>query len=261
MRRLFPALLVSILLHVGLFLLALITWVGTPRFVPVNSVPVEIVASVPQQEMAAAPVDTNAVKAPAPIPQPPEPVQPPIPAPVQPVPVPTKPEKTVEKPVEKAPPDKNGIKKPQPDKPTLDLGALAASAATPPKSRTHQQAQANTHPTNGASNTGAAPNDAGEQAARGELGRRLMGLWNPNCVDEGRNVVLTVRVWPSHGDRILKPADLVDQNVHNTYADAAFSRARAAVAQVEIGDLNFKDDDYTNGIAVIFNAQKACQGQ
>jgi outer membrane biosynthesis protein TonB len=296
MRRFPLAFVVSVLLHVGLLLLAYISWTNMPKPVPVVSVPVELVSKIPSRQQAEAPVDKLAVKPPQPIPAPEEKPQPtpPTPAPPLPVPVPQKevvPQKKPEpkpepkpkppeprpqpkpepKPAEKAPPDKNGLKKPVPPekakpapaKPALDLNALAQTAASPSRAPTRTLAQANTHRTTGMSNVGSGPADAGDKTnnAEEELGRRLQGLWNPMCGVAGANkVVLKVRVWPSHGGRILRQPQW-DNPSGDSMASAAFGRAQAAVAQVDISDLNFPPDDYTGGIEVNFNAPKACKGQ
>lgn len=153
MRRFPPAFVVSLLLHVGLLLLAYISWEHAPKPVVVVSVPVQLIAKVPSRAQAEAPVDKLAVKAPQPIPAPEEKPQPTPPTPAPPLPVPTPqkevvPQKTPTpkpvptpkppepkpvpkppepkqepkptpkppepKPVDKAPPDKNGMKKPVP---------------------------------------------------------------------------------------------------------------------------------------------------
>lgn len=261
--RNFGPILVSVLLHVGVFLLAFIVWESHPRLPQTSSVPVTIVAEVPAHEMAAAPVDELAVKTPEPVPAPPEPVKtppPPTPTP-QPVPEPTKakPAPEAKKP---APPDKNGVKKPEPQKqkaPEKDiLGDILNN--TPSKSTTKRQAQANTRPTQGASTAGTSPADAGRQAnqARAELGRRIMGLWSPNCDGGGDQIELKVRVWPSHGGRILRAPDW-NNSSNDAISQAAFARARSAIAQVDISDLVFDDSDYTDGIPLLFKAKDFCK--
>lgn len=286
--------LAALLLHAGLIALAWVSWVSAPPTRMTASVPVELVAQVPSHEQMETPVDKLAVKTPTPEPAPEEPVKPePVPTPAPKLPVPTqkeviKPEpvKTPAKPVPAptkpavkdtpAPPDKNGMKKPQPDakakpdkaappaKPVLNLEDLANQmAAQAAKSHTRTPAQANTHATNGNSNSGAAPADAGQtaNAARTELGRRLKELWTPNCeVPGGNQVFLQIRVWPSHGGKIVRaPQWLSPRN--DPVWEAAFSRARAAVAQVDISDLTFAEDDYNKGIPVNFDARSACAGR
>ncbi len=298
MRRYPVSFVVSILLHVGLFALLFISWINTPKPAIVASVPVELVAKLPSRQQAESPVDKLAVKTPQPIPAPeeqPKPV-PPTPAPPLPVPVPQKevvPQKKPEpKPVptpkppepkptpkppepkvaDKAPPDKNGVKppkpaektKPTPAKPSLDLDALAQAAASPPKTASHMQAQANTHRTTGLSNFGAQSVDAGPKAsndARTELRHRLAMLWNPMCGIAGANqVVLNVRVWPSRGGRILRKPQW-DNEKDDGVSKAGFGRASAAIAQVDISDLKFSDSDYTDGVEVQFDAPTACGRQ
>ncbi len=127
------------------------------------------------------------------------------------------------------------------------------------------QAQANTHKTTGLSNFGAQSVDAGPKAAddaRTELRRRLAQLWNPLCGVAGANqVVLNIHVWPSRGgDRILRKPQW-DNEKDDPIWHAAFGRASAAIAQVDISDLKFSDSDYTNGVQVQFDAPTACGRQ
>ena len=260
MRRFFPAFVVSILLHAGVFLLALLTWVATPKAIPIPSVPVEIVSSVPQHEAAAAPVDTMAVKPPEPVPAPPEPVKPtpPVPAPPQPLPEPIKPVKTPEKVVTKAPPDKNGIKKPVPEKPTLDLNALAQIGAAPSKAKTRQQAQANVHPTNGSSNTGAAPNDAGQKVALDALADRIKKLWTLNCDVPGSDqVVATVTFTLSPNGRVIMGPTWVNRRDDPVWEAAA----GLAIAAVNKGQpyADLPGGLYGQPIKLNFDAKTACR--
>lgn len=263
MNKYVPALVVSVLLHAGVFLLALIIWANTPREVPLASVPVEIVSSVPQHEMAAAPVVPDAVKPPEPIPAPPEPPkQQPLPAPVQPIPEPVKPQKptpqTAKAPT--APPDKNGMKKPQPEKPTLDLNALSQIAATPSKANTKKQAQANVHPTNGQSNYGAAPNDAGQKVALDALTRQISKLWILSCDVEGWDKIKPdIKFTLSPNGRIIDGPTWVNQRNDPTW-DSGAARAMAAVNKGQpYSDL--PDGLYNVPITITFDAHKACSGQ
>lgn len=264
MKRLFPAFVVSILLHAGVFLLAMWVWATKPIPAPPPSVPVEIVSSVPQREMAAAPVEPTAVKTPEPVPQPPEPVKPPPPTPTpvppQPVPAPVKPQKTPEKPVvTKAPPDKNGIKKPQPEKPTLDLDALSQISATPSKAHTLKPAQANTHPTNGAANSGAAPHDAGQKAELQALTARISKLWILSCDVQGWDTIKPqIKFTLSPGGRVIDGPTWVNHRGDPMW-DSGASRAMAAVNKGQpYNDL--PGDLYNVPITITFDADKACNG-
>ncbi len=299
MRRFPPAFVVSVLLHVGLLLLAYISWKHAPKPVPVSSVPVELVAKVPSRQQAETPVDKLAVKAPQPIPAPeqePKPTPPtpapklpvpelqkeivpqkkaepkpvPTPKPPEPKPVPKPPEP---KPAEKAPPDKDGMKKsvppqktkPAPSPPSLDLNALAQTAAAPSKAPTRTLAQANTHKTDGASNFGSGPADAGDtQVALGDLGRKLGRLWSPNCTAPGAGGVvikLTVRFSPN-GRVISGPTWLNERKGDALWEDGA-SRAAAAITRGEQEQLyaGLPKGAYNVDVPFTFVAKTTCENQ
>ncbi len=263
MGKYVPAFVVSVLLHVGIFLLAFITWLNTPKPMPMASIPVEIISDVPQHEMAAAPVEPDAVKPPEPIPAPPvPPTQPPVPAPVQPIPEPIKPQKKPDTPAKApvAPPDKNGMKKPTPQKPTLDLDALSQVAATPSKANTKKQAQANLHPTNGQSNYGAAPNDAGQKVALDALTRQISKLWILSCDVQGWDAIKPqIKFTLSPNGRVIDGPDWVNQRGDPMWVSGA-ARATAAVNKGQpYSDL--PDGLYNVPITITFDAHKACNGQ
>ena len=294
MRRFPVAFVVSVLLHAGLLCLLVTSWLNTPKPVAVVSVPVELVAKIPSRQQAEAPVDKLAVKTPQPIPAPEEQPKPtpPTPAPPLPVPVPQKevvPQKKPEpkpvpvpkppepkpspKPADKAPPDVNGMKKPVPPaktkpapaKPSLDLGALAQTAAAPSKAPTHTLAQANTHKTTGESNFGSGPADAGDtQVALGDLGRKLGRLWSPNCTAPGAgNVVVkfTVRFSPN-GRVISGPTWLNERKTDPLWEDGA-SRAAAAITRGEQDQLyvGLPKGAYNVDVPFTFIAKTTCENQ
>ena len=289
MRRFPVAFVVSVLLHVGLLLLAYISWEDAPKPVAVVSVPVELVAKIPSRQQAEAPVDKLAVKTPAPIPAPEEQPKPtpPTPAPPLPVPLPQKevvpqkkpepkpvptpkpPEpKPVPKPADKAPPDKDGMKKPtppakatpKPAAPTLDLGALSQMGASPSKAPTRISPQANTHRTTGESNFGSGPADAGAQVALDALTQRLQHLWSPNCDVPGGN-----QVQPDI-EFILSPNGRVTEGPRwtNPRSDpvwqAGATRAMLAVKRGELYD-GLPAGLYNRSITITFDAKNACRGQ
>ncbi|MBW8733773.1 MAG: hypothetical protein JF571_05610 [Asticcacaulis sp.] len=260
----------ALLLHVGLLLLAYVSWVTAPKPAVVASVPVELVSQVPMHEQMETAVDPLAVKTPVPEPAPeetPAPQPQPTPAPKLPVPAP---QKEVLKPAPKeapATPDKAGMKKPQPDtktkpappaKPLLDLDALAAQmAAQPSKSRTRAPAQANTHATNGNSNYGNAPADAGTQTALTALTKRLQGLWNPSCDVPGFNTVHPdIRFTISVGGRVVNGPDWTNPRADKVW-EAAAARAKTAVKQGELYD-DLPKDLYNRPLVITFDGQKAC---
>lgn len=275
-------------LHVGLFLLAYVSWISAPKPSVMASVPVELVSQVPMHEQMETPVDSLAVKTPAPEPAPEETPKEtePVPAPKLPVPTqkevvkpepvktpPPKPTPAPPKPAPKetpAPPDKNGMKKPQPDakakpakaappaKPALDLSNLAAQmAAQAAKSRTRTPAQANTHATNGNSNTGSAPADAGTQTALTALTERLRHLWTTSCDVPGFNTVHPdIRFMISPNGRVVQGPDWTNPRNDSVW-EAAASRAKSAVKRGELYD-DLPKELYNRPLVITFDGQKAC---
>ncbi len=212
--------------------------------------------------MAQAPVDALAVKTPVPIPAPEEPVKvepvpaPPVPAPVKPAPKPV----PVVKPVP-TPPDKNGVKKPVPQKtpvkPQPDILQNILNN-TPSKAPTRKQAVANTHITNGASNNGAAPADAGP--ALNQLGQKLARMWNPNCdVPGSRDVVLKLSVKLSPNGRVISGPTWTNRS-NDPVWEAAYNRAAAAIAKGQQFQLyvDLPPEFYNVDIPFTFDAKKAC---
>ena len=294
MRRFPLAFVVSVLLHVGLLLLAYISWKNAPKPVAVVSVPVELVAKIPSRQQAEAPVDKLAVKTPVPIPAPEEQPKPtpPVPAPPLPVPVPQKevvPQKKPEpkpvptpkppepkpspKPADKAPPDKDGMKKPVPPQktkpapaaPALDLGALAQTAAAPSKAPTRTLPQANTHRTTGESNFGSGPADAGDtQVALGDLGRKLGRIWAPNCTAPGAaNVVIKLSVRFSTGGRVISGPTPLNERTGDALWEDGYSRAKAAITRGEQEQLyvGLPKGAYNVDVPFTFVAKTTCQNQ
>lgn len=288
MQRIGPATLLSVLLHVGLFLLLFLSWQSAPKPLPVASVPVQLVSSVPMHEQAEAPVDKLAVKTPVPEPAPEEPVTPtpappapklPVPAPQKEVvktppakvPEPPAPPKPAPKPAP-APPDKNGMQKPQPPadktaktppakpaRPSLDLNALSQIAAAPSKAKTRQQAQANTHATNGASNSGSAPQDAGTDTALKALTDRLIHLWSPNCDVPGGNAVQAdIKFTISPTGRVTTGPEWVNPRGDPVW-EAGAARAMQAVKRGELYT-DLPSGLYNRPLIITFNAKAACPG-
>ena len=294
MSRFPPAFVISVLLHVGLLMLALFSWEHAPKPISVSAVPVELVAKVPSRQQAEAPVDKLAVKTPQPIPAPeeqPKPV-PPTPAPPLPVPAPQKevvPQKKPEpkpvptpkppepkpvpkppepKPVDKAPPDKNGMKKPvpaektkpAPAKPSLDLDALAQTAASPSKAPTRTLPQANTHRTTGISSTGSGPADAGVvNQALTALTSKLGHIWAPNCdVPGGNKVDLHLLFVISPNGRVISGPQWTNPK-NDPVWEAAATRAKAAVKRGELYD-DLPAGVYNQQLDIEFDAQKVCSG-
>ncbi len=290
MRRFPLAFVVSVLLHVGLLLLAYISWKDTPKPIAVVSVPVELVSNVPSRQQAEAPVDKLAVKTPQPIPAPEETPKPTPPTPTPPLPVPTPqkavvpnkvpepkpvplpkpPEpKPVPKPADQAPPDKNGVKKPVPPekakpapaKPALDLDSLAQAAAAPSKAPTRTLPQANTHRTTGISSVGQGPSDAGVvDAALNALTSKLGHIWAPNCdVPGGNKVDLHLLFVISPGGRVVSGPQWLNPK-NDPVWEAAATRAKAAVKQGELYD-NLPAGAYNKPLDIEFDAKTVCKDQ
>lgn len=274
MRRMGPALLGSIALHLAVVGLALLRWGGEPETLKVSSVPVQIIAEMPTQARAPAPVDERAVlppepepvpePAPAPEPEPePEPAPAPKPEPVpapkpQPAPKPApkpEPAKPAPKPAAPAKPEP---KKPEPKKPAasgLDLDSLSRTPSTPPRSRT--LARPSPTASQGASNRGADAQDTGP--ALNALTSRLQRLWSPNCDVPGANTVkITVGFTISPAGRVIKGPEWIDKRNDRVW-EAAAARAQLAVKRGELYE-GLPDGLYNQPLEITFNAEKACQG-
>lgn len=262
------ALIGSLLLHAGVLALAFLNWNTLPDAKPVVSVPVQIVAELPERSMAAAPFDETAVLEPVPEPAPAEPVPTPEPEPVLTPPAPKQPVPEVKKetkkpepkklePVKsaKTKPDPKGTQKPKPQ--TLDLGALSQYQSSPPKSNTRTPARPTRTPTDGSSARGSAAADTGP--ALNALTAKLQRLWSPNCdVPGGDQVRAVIAFTISPNGRVIKGPEW--QNPRNDPVwQAAAGRAQAAVKKGELYD-NLPDGLYNQPLEITFNAQKACAG-
>lgn len=275
MKRFNTALVLSIALHAGVLALAYISWKTAPPKMAVPSVPIELVSEVPTREQAEAPVDELAVKPPEPEPAPEAPVvdPKPDPAPKLPVPVPQKP--AVPKPEPKKPeppkpdpkkaaPDPKGIKKPEPPKQTKPKTSaaddlLANLAALPSKSTTKKPAQANTRRTDGRSNQGTAPADAGTQAALTALINKLSNLWNPNCDVPGAKLVSPeIHFTISPNGRVIKGPEWANRRSDPIW-QAAASRAMSAVKRGELYD-DLPKELYNQPLEIVFDGKKVCGG-
>ncbi len=275
MKKFGPSFLVSLLLHAGLILLALISLQLNPPPVKVASVPVTIISDMPSRQMAEAPVDELAVKTPEPIPQP-EPVPPqPVPEPPQPVPTPVKPaaKPTPAKPAP-VPPDKNGmkkadptpVKKPTPAKPAPKAkpqdSLLDRLAATPSQAPTRRAPSASTQKTTGQSAVGSGPADAGLKTEMNALTQRLNKLWLLNCdVPGSQDVAPEIRFTLSPNGRVTDGPVWVNKRNDPVWQ----AGANLALAAVNKGQPNaftdLPDGLYNRPLKIIFDARKACQGR
>ncbi len=276
MKRFNTALVLSIALHAGVFALAYISWKTAPPPLTIASVPIELVSEVPMREQAEAPVDEQAVKTPEPEPAPPEPVVEPKaePAPKLPVPTPQKPatpkpepkpeKKPEPKPVEKPKPDPKGVKKPEPPKATKPKTSaaddlLSRLAAAPAQSTSKKPAQANTRRTDGRSNQGTAPADAGTQAALTALINKLSNLWNPNCDVPGAKLVSPeIHFTISPNGRVIKGPEWANRR-NDPIWQAAASRAMSAVKRGELYD-DLPKELYNQPLEIVFDGKKVCGG-
>jgi hypothetical protein len=277
MKKFGPSFIVSLLLHVGLILLAFISLKLTPPPLKVASVPVTIISDIPSRQMAEAPVDELAVKTPEPIPQP-EPVPPqPTPAPPQPVPTPIKP---AAKPLPTpptptpVPPDKNGLKKPEPTpakkpvpakpapkaKPQDDL--LSRLAATPSQAPTRRAPSASTQKTTGASAFGSGPADAGLKTEMNALTQRLNKLWLINCdVPGSQDVKPEIRFTISPSGRVTDGPTWLNKRSDPVW-QAGANLALAAVNKGQpLAYTDLPEGLYNRPLRITFDASKACQGR
>lgn len=265
------AMLVSVLLHGGALIAALISWPKAPAQVG-TTVPVNIIsnatytdlraaAQAAQEQMATteqpvpdAPPEA-AVEAPLPDPLPPAPAPQPAPTPTPVKPAPAKPT---------ADPIAKGQQKPaaKPQK-ALDLDALSASIA---KSR----------PAGGKTSSAAkGPNKqetalearAAAGAGKGVSASALAGLvsqierrWNPNCeVEGGRDVRVRVTFTLSATGQVVGAVVAGGQeSSSNPVVRAAAERAIRAVRQAA-ADKALPREVYGQAWAPTFNAQEACQ--
>lgn len=263
------ALVGSILLHAGLLALAFLSWQSLPEAVPVSSVPVELVTEIPEQAMAAAPKDEQAVLEPVPEPAPPEPVPEPEPDPVPTPPAPKQPVQEVKKETKKpepkkieppkpvkTPPSKDGVKKPKPE--TLDLDALSQTKSSPPKSNTRQQARPTPKPTDGSSQRGTAQVDAG--VALNQVVAKLQRLWSPNCDVPGADKVnpeITFTISPN--GRVIRGPEWTNRRSDPLW-EAAAVRAQAAVKKGELFT-GLPDGLYNQPLEIVFRGDLACKGR
>ena len=243
MRRFGPAFIVSLLLHIGIGLLAFLTWKPSQtRFVESSSVPVEIISDIPQSKMAAAPVDPLAVKPPEPEPAPETPPVPTKPEPAPPAPEP-KPSKADKKADAKTPTkaDKDGIKKPVPNNkaPTPQkndgfLEGLTQPQTVTSKAPRNMRPSPTKAPTNGLSQSGNAPVDMGpiQNAVKEAVQRN----WAPcQVVGADRTIVHIVFTLSANG--LITRLDWVDQ-----------SSAPEAIQSASIAKLSIKKGEPYGGL-------------
>jgi outer membrane biosynthesis protein TonB len=275
-REIQPAMIGSVLLHVTVAVLLLISWTFNRNLKVGSVVPVTIVSQAPAEPKPAeqAPVEQQA-QADEPEPQapptPPPPAPKPTPAPPKPVPPPPKP--TPPQPTPKPTPkvETKPVPAPQPPKPappqaqakpqkSLDLDALSASISSLNKSTkaTAAQkgpAQAQTAPvarqTQGASISGMAMNGLVDQLRR---------HWNPNCTVEGaRDVKIRVTFSVSPNGEVNPGSANANgaENSPNPVVKAAAERAVRSVYTVSAMKL-IAQDFYGQRVTANFAGNEAC---
>jgi outer membrane biosynthesis protein TonB len=273
-----PALIASVLLHGGIFALALLK-VAPPERLPIgDAVPVTIVSSMPQAAPAetgpetveaTAPevVETPPVETPevaAPPPPPPEPT-PPTPAPKQkvtpPPPAPTPKAKAQPTPPQKTPPAKTAPTKSPPAKSrpsdALDLDALSADLAKSTKKGPPRKAQAQTSST-GQSRSGALSAAAGVQL--GALVAKISDRWNLNCeVAAAENIAVPISFTIGRTGRVIDGPELREQRSDPVWRAAAVAAMRAVRAAEPYEGL--PAELYNVELRPTFRASEACRNR
>lgn len=254
-----PALVGSVILHLGLAALALWRWPHRPVDLSASAVSVTLVSAAKAQAPRPAPAVTPEPEAPPPPeeakaePEPPAEAPPPPPA-VSPKPAPPPKDKGLKP--EKPTPAKAA--KPSPT-PSLDLDALAASLAKPSRAPAKPAAAAPAKPS-GAPTPG--PTAAMAGAALKGLTDKVTRNWVLNCEVPGtRDVVAHVRFTLSSEGRVIVGPTLLDSGGSTVFAGAA----EAAVRAIKAGAPYSRDEvpaEYLNQpITMRFFARDACAGR
>lgn len=261
-REMTPALAASLVLHIGVAVILLVSWRFTRDLQIGTVVPVNIVTNASVTDLAEAvqaPVEQTAqTETPVPDaptqaepePAPPKPVPQPVPKPAPPKPAPTPAPTPTPKPAPTKPaPPKKAEK-------SFDLDALEASlsksskASSAAKGASRQQTATQARPNLGSGAAAAA-------AIRG-LSDELQRRWNPNCdVEGGREVQLRVTFTIGSGGQVVGQARPEIRSANNAVSQAAAERAvRAVYAASPFRSL--PRDFYNQSVAVNFNAREAC---
>jgi outer membrane biosynthesis protein TonB len=267
-RSLGPALAGAALLHVTVFVLAMM--LGRPALGPVGvAVPITVVTRGPTTDSrraeAARQVQAAQTEEPQPDARPPEPPPvakptPPRPkaAPVKTPPPPPRPIPTPKPSPPKAPPKTQA--KPQPTKDDFSLEALARDVATVPRHTPPRPMSGQRGPTRAETALAARP-DAG--AAQGVtqndiagLSQLLQRLWNPNCAAEGGDSqVIPIKIEVDFEGRVSRSINrgLCDPNATGPRVAAA-CRAVDAIHRAEPYAEEYRGQKFT----INFDAKKAC---
>ena len=256
-REISPALMGSVLLHVTVAALFLISWNFTRDLKVGSVVPVTIVSSAPSADIrpAVEAPEPQAAQTDEPVPE--APLESAAPEP-QPAPTPPTPAPKATKPVEKLPTTKPA----PPVKPEkgLDLDALSASvskmvkpASTKPSSAAKGPARPETALL-ARQTVGTGVSAAALTGLTDELQRR----WNPNCdVEGGRDVQVRVAFVIGAGGQVVGDVTSQIRGAQNAVSQAAADRAVRAVYAAS-PFRNLPREFYGDKIAVNFNAREAC---
>jgi outer membrane biosynthesis protein TonB len=264
------AMVVSVLLHAGALVFALISW-PQERALPIGgAVAINVVpnSAITDMRAAAEAQKEQTAQTEAPEPDAPPEAAPPSPQPTpKPTPAPPQPQaaaKAAPKPAPQAPtnPNAKGQKKPEAKPTGLDLDALAASLAKskPSGGRASSAAKGPTRPETATQQRLAAGAGRGLSAnAAAGLASELMRRWNPNCeVEGGRAVKVRVTFTLGLGGQIVGPVNAGGaEESSNAVVKAAADRAIRAVYKTA-ADNAFPRETYGNTWAPTFNAQEAC---
>ncbi|MCI3131820.1 TonB C-terminal domain-containing protein [Phenylobacterium aquaticum] len=268
------AMIVSILLHAGLLVFALVSWpvvkelpIGTvvPVNIVSNSTFTDLRAAVQADKEQTAQVETPAPEAePQPVPAPqPQPQPKPTPTPPQPQSQPAKPA-AKPAPAPAPVPDAKGQKKPAAKPAGLDLDALARSIAKsqPAGGKASSAAKGPNRASTALQERPRAGAGVGNSAnALAGLADELQRRWNPNCeVEGGRDVKVRVTFTLGPGGQLVGMVDAggLDQS-GNSVTKAAAERAIRAVHQAAPFS-NLPHDFFGQRVTVNFNAREACGG-
>ena len=273
-RELQPAMIGSVLLHVTVAVLLLVSWNFNRNLKVGSVVPVTIVSQAPAEPKPAeqAPVEQQAQAdepeplapptppppAPKPTPAPPKPAPPP-PKPTPPAPTPKPTPKVEAKPTPAPPPKPPPPAQAKPQK-SLDLDALSASisslnksakATAPAKGPAQAQTSPTPRQTQGTAISGLAMNGLVDQLRR---------HWNPNCGVEGaRDVKIRVTFSVSPNGEVNPGSANANgaENSANPVVKAAAERAVRSVYTVSAMKL-IAPDFYGQRVTANFAGNEAC---
>jgi len=256
-KEISPALMGSVLLHVTVAVMFLISW-NFARDLKVGTVvPVTIVSNAPSTDIRPAVQAPEEQMALADEPVPDAPLESAAPEP-QPAPTPPTPAPKAAKPVEKVP----AVKPAPPAKPEkgLDLDALSATVSKMVKPAAAKPSSAAKGPARPETALQARPaiGTGNSAAALSGLTDELQRRWNPNCaVEGGRDVQVRVAFILGAGGQVVGEVASQIKGAQNAVSQAAADRAvRAVYAAAPFR--NLPREFYGDKIAVNFNAREAC---